>query len=176
MSALISLLVSNATPPNSIRRYVIFPELSSSSVPPNLAAINGWARQAGQLANNIDPVTFTAGSVLVNPVAATTTPDFKPVSGSPALSGADFVNNPILAGLISASGVIENPVLVPVFPNPVFDGDLYFGREVASFGIFDLAGRLLKHGFYTDHANVTGLPTGLYLINLEGSMQKFVVE
>jgi hypothetical protein len=141
-----------------------------------LAAINSWARQAGPLANNIDPVPFTQGSLLINPISATTSPDFKPVSGSPALSGADFINNPILAGLISASEVIENPALAPVFPNPVSNGNLYFGREVASYGVFDLSGRLLRHGFYANHADMTGLPTGLYLINLEGSMQKFMVE
>ena len=58
-------------------------------------AVDAWVRQTGPLANKIDPVPFTTGTVLINPLASSTTPDFRPVSGSPALMGANFTDNPI---------------------------------------------------------------------------------
>ena len=141
-----------------------------------LDAINSWVRQSGALANNIDPVPFTTGSVLINPIAASTSPDFKPIGASPAISGANFKDNPVLVNLISASSEIEEATLSPVYPNPISNGDLNFGREVVSYGLFDTSGKLVGHGFNTDHANISGLPSGLYFIKLEGIMQKFIIQ
>ena len=141
-----------------------------------LAAIDSWARQTGDLKNNIDPVSFTSGTVLINPVAASTTPDFKPIVASPALDGANFKDNPVLVNLISASNEIEQAILSPVYPNPISNGDLNFGREVISYGVFDASGKLIGHGFNTDHANISGMPSGLYFIKMDGVMQKFIIQ
>ncbi len=141
-----------------------------------LAAIDGWARQTGALANNINPVEFTPGTLLINPVAASTTPNFRPIVASPALGGANFEDNPVLVNLISASNEIEAAQVSPVYPNPVSGGSLYFGHEAISYGIFDVQGRLVGHGFNTDHAEINGLPQGIYFIKLEGRMQKFVIQ
>ncbi len=144
-----------------------------------LSAINDWVRQTGALANKIDPVDYTAGTVLVDPSAYIATPNFRPVAGSPALSGANFKDNPVLANLY-AFGVANKEVVEalarPVFPNPVSDGTLFFGKEVVSYGIFDITGRLISHGFDTDRANVQGLTKGMYLIKMEGRLQKFIVQ
>lgn len=141
-----------------------------------LAAINGWIRSAGILANNINPVPFTAGTLLLNPSAYTTSPDFRPVSNSPALSGAAFKENPTIGNLIVAAKEIEAALKSPaVYPNPVSNGTLYFGREVLSFGIFDISGNLLRSGFDTDHTDVQHLGTGIYFIKLEGQVQRFIV-
>ncbi len=141
-----------------------------------LDAIDSWVRQSGNLANNIDPVPFTTGSVLINPIAASTSPDFKPIGASPANEGANFKDNPVLVNLISASSEIEEAIISPVYPNPISKGDLNFGREVVSYGLFDTSGKLVGHGFNTDHANISGLPSGLYFIKLEGVMQKFIIQ
>ncbi|MEP6647016.1 MAG: hypothetical protein ABJC12_07995, partial [Saprospiraceae bacterium] len=61
-----------------------------------LHAVNDWVRQPGNLANNIDPVKFTSRSLLINPLSASRSPNFRPVVNSPALEGFN-VNNPSLA-------------------------------------------------------------------------------
>jgi hypothetical protein len=141
-----------------------------------LAAINSWATQTGSLANNINPVAFTTGTVLVNPLAASTTPDFRPVSGSPALSGANFYGNPLLANLTLADNDIQTALVAPIYPNPITNGTLHFGREVVSYGIFDFNGRLVKYGIDTDHAEISGLAKGIYFIKLDGVAQKLIVQ
>jgi hypothetical protein len=139
-------------------------------------AIDAWLRQTGCLANNIDPVPFTAGTVLVNPLAASTTPDFKPVAGSPALSGAEFDCNPLLANLSTSTEEVKMAKLNPIYPNPIRGGILNFGREVLSFGIFDANGNLLRYGLDTNHVSVDGLAPGLYFIKLDGQLQKLIVQ
>jgi Secretion system C-terminal sorting domain len=140
-----------------------------------LAVVNDYLRQTGNLANKIDPVAFTAGTLLVNPLA-TAAGDFRPISGSPALSGANFTQNPVLANLFLLNNTQEWATNEkPVFPNPITKGDLMFGRQVVSYGIFDISGRLVQHGFETDRASVNNLAKGVYIIKLEGKAQKFVV-
>ena len=142
-----------------------------------LAALNGWVRSSGVLANNINPVAFTAGTVLVNPNGYTTTPDFRPVASSPALSGAAFKENPTIGNLIVAAKEIEEALKAPaVYPNPVSSGVLYFGREVLSYGIFNISGNLIGSGFNTDRAEVQYLNTGIYFIKLDGQVQKFIIK
>jgi hypothetical protein len=141
-----------------------------------LAALTDCLKGSGSLANNIDPVPFTPGTVLINPVSASTTPNFRPVGNSPASSGANFLDNPILVNLITASEEIEVAKMSPVYPNPITNGDLNFGREVISYGIFNLSGELIGHGFNTDHANINGLAPGIYFIKLEGKVQKFIIQ
>ncbi|HJW28818.1 MAG TPA: T9SS type A sorting domain-containing protein, partial [Saprospiraceae bacterium] len=141
-----------------------------------LAAVNNWVRGNGVLANNIDPVPFEPGTVLINPLAASKTPDFRPITTSPASSGANFTDNPVLVNLITASEEIEKALESAVYPNPISNGDLHFGHEVVSYGIFDLSGKLVGHGFDTDRADINGLIPGLYLIKFEGRMQKFIVQ
>lgn len=140
-------------------------------------AIDAWVRQAGPLANNIDPVSCsTAGTVLINPLAASTTPDFRPVAGSPALGGANFKDNPVLQNLVPTVEIFENSKTIPVYPNPIAGGVLNFGRQVVSFGIFDSMGNLVKYGLDTDHALIDGLPAGVYFIQLDGKAQKLIVK
>lgn len=142
-----------------------------------LEAANSWLRQTGSLANNINPVDFTAGTLLVNPVAASTTPDFKPVANSPALSGANFLDNPILVNLTTSTKEIENTLNRNfIYPNPISNGQLTFGHKVNSFGIFDIKGNLLLHGVDTDHVNLDHLISGIYIIKLDGIAQKLIVE
>ncbi len=138
-------------------------------------AVDAWVRQTGPLANKIDPVPFTTGTVLINPLASSTTPDFRPVSGSPALMGANFTDNPILASITPVKEIFENPSLIPVYPNPIAGGALNFGRQVQAYGIFDANGNLVKYGLDTDHVLIEGLPGGVYFIQLDGQAQKFIV-
>ena len=141
-----------------------------------LNALNAWVRLTGSLANCIDPVPFTAGTVLVNPLASSTTPDFRPVVGSPALTCApNFDSNPIFQNLVPIRD-IQAALLAPIYPNPISNGQLNFGRLVASYGIFDVKGQLVKYGFHADHTNIADFATGIYFIKLDGNVQKLIVE
>lgn len=141
-----------------------------------LTAVTDWVRLAAN-ANKIDPVAFTAGTLLVNPLASSTTPDFRPVAGSPALSGGGFrfVGTPI-GDLISDAKEIAAAQVAPIFPNPVSNGMVFFGREVAAYGIFDIKGQLIAHGFDTDRASVQGMAAGIYFIKMDGKVQKLIVQ
>ena len=140
-----------------------------------LLALDAWVKVSGVLANNINPVAFTTGTVLVNPLASSTTPDFRPVPGSPALAGANFDANPIFANLVPIRD-IDAALEAPIYPNPISNGQLQFGRLVASYGIFDVKGQLVKYGFNADHADIDGFATGVYFIKLDGKVQKLIVE
>ncbi len=144
-----------------------------------LAAVDAWLRQTGLLANKINPVAYTSGTVLVNPSAYIAAPDFRPVSGSPALSGANFTDNPILVNLFLLNGsndIKSVEKFAPIYPNPITNGTLNFGREVVSFGIFDMTGKLILHGFDTNQVNINSLSKGTYFIKLDGQVQKFIVQ
>ncbi len=139
-----------------------------------LLALDAWVKGSGVLANNINPVAFTAGTVLINPLASSITPDFRPVAGSPALAGADFTAS-IFENLVPIRD-LEKALLAPVYPNPISNGALHFGRQVVSYGIFDVKGQLVKYGFNSDRVHIEGFATGLYFIKLDGQVQKFIVE
>lgn len=141
-----------------------------------LTALNDWLRLPAN-GNKIDPVAFTSGTLLVRPMANSTTPDFRPIAGSAALSGGGgaFVGTPI-NNLISDAKEIAAAQIAPIFPNPVSNGLVFFGREVAVYGIFDIKGQLLTQGFDTDRASVQGLAKGVYFIKLDGKVQKLIVQ
>jgi hypothetical protein len=142
-----------------------------------LNALTAWVKLPAN-ANKIDPVEFTAGTLLVSPLASSTTPDFRPVAGSPALTGGGFrfIGTPIENVISDAKEIAEAAKLAPIFPNPISNGTLYFGREVASYGIFDISGKLVAHGFDTNQATIQGLTKGMYFVKLDGKMQKLIVQ
>jgi Secretion system C-terminal sorting domain len=144
-----------------------------------LASMDAWVRQTGALANKIDPVAFTAGTLLVDPSAYSTAPNFRPIANSPALTGANFKDNPVLMNLfiVSSSKELKNlEKVAPIFPNPIKEGTVFFGKEVLSYGIFDMSGRLISNGFSTDRAEIKGLSKGMYFIKLDGKVQKLIVQ
>lgn len=143
-----------------------------------LTALTSWVKSTGVLANNINPVEYKTGTVLVEPNAYSVTPNFRPVANSPVLAGANFKENPVLVNLfITDAKEIEAALnSKPVYPNPVTNGKLFFGREVTSFGIFDISGRLVLSGFNAESADIQDFTKGIYLIKLDGVAQKFIVE
>ncbi len=142
-----------------------------------LAAVDAYVRVVGKLANNINPVAYTVGTLLVNPVAASATPNFTPVANSPALAGANFKDNPVLVNLyITGAKELEAATVAPIYPNPIANGILNFGREVVSFGIFDMTGKLIQYGFDTNQTTIENLSKGTYLIKLDGNVQKLIVQ
>ncbi len=144
-----------------------------------LALVNNWVKNSGALANNINPVAFTEKTVLELPSAYVANPDFRPVTNSPALSGANFKDNPVLVNLyINTATKDLNSLLknAPIYPNPISSGTLFFGKQVESFGIFDLNGKLIHFGFDTDQTDVTNLNKGMYFIKLDGKTQKLIIE
>jgi hypothetical protein len=150
-------------------------EVASSMAATRLPAIDSWLRQTGPLANKIDPVAFTAGTLLTNPSAYTTTPDFRPVAGSPALSGANFRNNPLLNGLVPVNEAELTEATVPVYPNPIGGGILNFGVQAKQFYLVNLEGEIVKFGKETDRMDTDGLAKGMYFIVIDKTIQKVVL-
>ncbi len=140
-----------------------------------LVALDAWVKLGGPLANVINPVPFTTGTLLVNPLASSTTPDFRPVAGSPALNSANFDQNPLLSAITPIKDVAA-ALVSPIYPNPISNGTLHFGREVVAYGIFDLKGQLVQFGTDTDHAEINGFAKGMYFIKMDGQIQKLIVE
>ncbi len=140
-----------------------------------LKALDEWLRQTGCLANNINPVPFTIATVLENPLASSTTPDFRPVVGSPALTGAEFNCNPVLKNFVSSIHEIKKAGQSSVYPNPVQNGLIYFGTQVQSAGLFDATGQLVRFVTDSDRMNVQGLSSGIYFIKMNGNTSKIIV-
>jgi hypothetical protein len=63
-----------------------------------------------------------------------------------------------------------------VYPNPVSGGILYINRSVASYKISNALGMLIFEGFNTDKINTGGLSSGVYQLNLEGTIYKVIIE
>lgn len=157
--------------------------LAEVSISPNsqlkLMAIDSWLRQPGPLANNIDPVPFEHQTVLIEPLSASDHPDFRPIPGSPALSGANFNDHPLLQHLVTSTAEFSGDITVlnPVYPNPIqAHSELIFGRMVESFRIFDLNGRLLRYGSDVDRVLLNGLDAGMYIIKFYNNTQRFIVK
>ncbi len=144
---------------------------------PKLDALTAWVKSAGS-ANKIDAAAFSAGTLLVNPSAYSTTPDFRPIVSSAALTGGGgkFIGTPIASLISGAKEIAQAVKSAPVFPNPIANGNLNFGKQVEVFGIFDVTGKLVGNGFDTDHFNVQNLTSGMYFIKFEGQIQKFIVQ
>lgn len=140
-----------------------------------LAAIDAWARQTGALANNINPVPFTTGTLLVNPLASSPTPDFRPVAGSPALAGANFRNNPLLSSIVPVEDVLEAKSVL-VFPNPVVKGDaLHFGQLVKNAILINVKGEIVRFANDVNQISTEDLETGMYFIYLDGHTQQVLI-
>lgn len=150
---------------------------SSTTSQAKLDALTAWFKSTAN-ANKVDPVAFTTGTLLVNPLASSTTPDFRPVVGSPALTGGGgkFTGTPISALISGAKEIAAAAKSAPVYPNPISNGNLNFGRTVEVFGIFDMTGKLVGNGFNEDHFNIQNLTSGMYFIKMEGQIQKFIVQ
>ncbi len=141
-----------------------------------LAALDSYVRQNGCLANRINPVSFETGTLLTNPIAASTSPDFKPVAGSPALSGAEFKCNPILTNLTVSTKEIKESTFAKIYPNPVIGGTIYLDKNVESYGLFNLNGELVSSGFFTSTIQVVELSAGMYLLKMDGYIQKIIIQ
>ncbi len=67
---------------------------------------------------------------------------------------------------------------IRIFPNPAKDFITITGTSKSpSYKIFDMSGKIIKTGMLTDKkVNVTSLPNGLYLIQVEGTTHRFIKE
>ncbi len=68
------------------------------------------------------------------------------------------------------------PIEVLAFPNPISSGDLNFGRNVEKYSMTDITGTEVSSGENVDHINVDTLPKGVYFINMDGKIQKVIVQ
>jgi hypothetical protein len=165
-------------------------EVASANAP-FLNRFDAWVRNAATQ-NKINPVAYTAKTVLEDPQNPTA-PNFRPVSGSPALSGSNFTYSRLAEfGVFNGVNTIETVTGVSLYPNPAQDNiNLEFGsaqRFEAAAKIVDLTGKTVMNlsnlqvngGLNTISANISNLNKGIYLMVVEGSKgrisQRFIVK
>lgn len=86
--------------------------------------------------------------------------------------------NPIVPTESSAWNSFYIPFQMNLFPNPAedqlriefSDGETPSGQ---SFRIFDIMGRTMHEGIYTNQINLEGLESGYYLVEVDGRISKF---
>jgi len=126
-------------------------------------------------------VPYTAGTVLVDPTNRTA-PNFRPVAGSPALSGASFSYNRLTPyGVLNGYRTLESASNIMSYPNPAtgfttlsFSNSQPFAAEIV---ITDMQGRVVRslgsRNFGTGNQQVEvkleGLTNGMYFINLNAA-------
>lgn len=143
-------------------------------------------------ANKINTVAYTSGTVLVDPQNPSS-PNFRPVTGSPALSGANFSYSRLNEyGVFTGVNTINTISGINLFPNPANDKVQLDFNAAASFNanlsITDLSGKLTKSfgqvsvnkGSNLIAADISDLKPGIYLMLLEGQQgrtaQRFIVK
>jgi hypothetical protein len=157
----------------------------------SLNRFDGWVKSAANQ-NKVNTVAFTAKTVLEDPQNATA-PNFRPVTGSPALNGSNFTYSRLTEfGVFNGVNTIETVTGVNVYPNPAQENiNLEFASAMgfeASAKIVDLTGKTVMSignvrvngGLNTISANVSSINKGIYLIVVEGAKgrisQRFIVK
>lgn len=148
----------------------------ASSNSSSLARFDRWVRST-QNANNINPVAYTAGTLLVDPQNPTA-PDFKPVSASPALSGSDFTATRFNEfGTFTGVNHIENITDFAIFPNPATNNTNLLLNSIENLSvqvvISDLNGRVVYSesqsiisGINNIQISTAAFNNGIYIIRV----------
>jgi hypothetical protein len=63
-----------------------------------------------------------------------------------------------------------------IHPNPVTSGNLNFGRKVNNYTLMNSTGAVMQQGTNAEKLDVTGLSKGLYMLKLDGKIEKVIVE
>ena len=122
----------------------------------------------------------SAGTVLVSAYNYTS-PDYRPATGTPAATGADF-NDPFIAPYSYTTGVrnnaVSNSINALLYPNPS-KGDFNISVTLKSnsdinVSVIDLTGKTVIYssnnfsaGMNTININNSGLVSGLYIVKIE---------
>jgi hypothetical protein len=150
---------------------------------PSLSRMDGWLKSAANK-NNINPVAYTAGTVLVDPQNATA-PVFRPVTASPANAGASFTHPRVASfGTFNSVNTLENIGTYVIYPNPSA-GSLFAELELTApekVNVFitnlngtvvvDAGSHSLNAGFNSIACSTESLNNGLYLIVIAGENGK----
>jgi len=156
-----------------------------------LNRFDGWVKSATN-ANKINTVAFTSGTVLVDPQNSTA-PNFRPVTGSPALSGSNFTYSRLTEfGTYTGINTINAVSNVNLFPNPATNQVNVDFHSAASFNaqvkIVDMAGKVVStvtsaqvnNGMNVVSVDISSIQSGMYLMLIEGAngriAQRFIVK
>lgn len=148
-----------------------------------LGKFNNWLK-APTNSNNVNPVAYTSKTVLEDPNNPTT-PNFRPVSASPANSGAGFTHPRIVNfGVVSSVNTIASIGTYVVYPNPAKDM-VYADIEVnnsteVNVYITDLSGKTIVNagnqsintGVNQIAVSTAELNNGMYIMVIESTAGK----
>lgn len=144
----------------------------------NLATIDAWIKNSSN-ANNINPVAYTAKTVLEDP-QNNTAPNFRPVSASPALAGAAFTYQRLKDfGTFNSVSNLASVGAYSIYPNPAQNTvnaeiEITENTSVAVY-LTNLAGQVVANA--GNHNLVNGLNRiSLSTANVENGMYLLVIE
>lgn len=148
-----------------------------------VAIFDAWIKNASN-SNNVDPVAYTAKTVLEDPQNPTA-PNFRPVSSSPALAGASFTHPRITSyGTFNAIHSLPSVGTYMVYPNPaknVVNAEIEMSNSAnVHVYVTDYNGRVLidngtqklENGANLISVNTESLSSGLYLLVIESNQGK----
>ncbi|MBL7810690.1 MAG: T9SS type A sorting domain-containing protein [Bacteroidetes bacterium] len=142
-----------------------------------LKHLSNWIK-ASTNSNRVDPVAYTAGTLLVDPKNPTA-PDFKPVTGSPALSGSNFSLDRLNDfGVVNSVKTLNTISGVNISPNPasssvMIDFDSETSMQV-KIQILNMAGAVVKDfgtqsvtkGMNVMSLDISHMQSGMYLVRI----------
>lgn len=156
-----------------------------------LNRFDGWVKSATN-ANKINTVAYTAGTVLTDPQNPAT-PNFRPVTGSPALSGSNFTYSRLNEfGTFNGINTINAVSSVNLFPNPAtgnvnvdFNSAAQFHADIKVVDItgkvvFSAGSTLVNKGSNVVTADISNIQAGMYFMIIEGAQgriaQRFIIK
>lgn len=156
----------------------------SSANSSQLVPFDTWIKDASN-GNKINPVAYTAGTVLVDPQNRVA-PNFRPVAGSPAIGGTRFDFNRLSEfGVLNSLKPISTLKGIFTYPNPAQKSFIIEVTSGESFQIqihlMDIQGNVIRKindrnitlGYQEIVFNTEGLDDGMYFLILSSDGEKY---
>ncbi|MCX8080803.1 MAG: T9SS type A sorting domain-containing protein [Bacteroidia bacterium] len=136
-------------------------------------------------ANNNDSIVYSSPSfsnLLITPYNYTA-PDYRPASGSAALSGASFTDAAIAPYTNTATAIVDissENINVMAYPNPASDVVTFISGNDKPYtvNILDLTGKAIISKEIRDNepVNISNLVNGIYFVRINDKTIKIVVQ
>ena len=69
----------------------------------------------------------------------------------------------------------EHIILRSFYPNPA-NTAIHFEKKVADLSLFNLEGKVMLNIENSQHINISNLASGIYILKIENTFQKLIIE
>ena len=72
---------------------------------------------------------------------------------------------------------IDGPItpVISFYPNPAYSS-IYFEKEVANLSLLNLEGKVVLTGENVQKINISNIATGVYLLKIDNTFQKLIIQ